>query len=347
MKIWLITLLALTPAVWADSAEPVLPKDEIAGWEADAPEDPNAPDINWVDTSHAYATHQAQALTEWMDDFFGDPNYDLEKAESQLRVEWINDWDEQDDYATKLRLRGKLQLPKISRRLDLVFSDEDGDELTEEERESEDRVGLQYNLGEQNRSRLDLTLGLNWNKLRPGVRYRNQGPISDNLRYRYTQRLQWENDEGFYTTGQFNLDRYLDDNNIVRWSSRAVYGEETEEVEWRTRLALLQRLRQPDKNHQLAISYFASVNGATNPHYVRNYSLGMLVRRQMYRDYLFVELEPSYNLRRRREEQSREGAWNIVLRIEIALERDLTRIKRDRATDSPQQTPPDENEQYR
>ena len=102
-------------------------KDTLGGWQAADPGDEvlvgedllesGEPPVNWADQSHAYVTDQAQALTEWMDSFFGDPNYDIEKPESLLRLEWVNSWDEEDDESSKLRLRGKLQLPAISKRL--------------------------------------------------------------------------------------------------------------------------------------------------------------------------------------------------------------------------------------
>ena len=69
----------------------------------------NDPDITWVDSSHAYATNQAQALVEWMDAFFGDQTYNLEQAESYLRLEFIEDWDQDDGNKFKVRLRGKVQ----------------------------------------------------------------------------------------------------------------------------------------------------------------------------------------------------------------------------------------------
>ena len=162
MKIWLIALFLTAPVLaWSAPETKAEKKDEIEGWEAAAPQRAGESPINWVDSSHAYATDQAQALTEWMDSFFGDPNYDLEKAESLLRLEWTNSWDEEDDYNANLRLRGKLQLPRLSKRLNLVFSGEDGDELTEDERSQEDRVGLLYTVAEKRRSRVDLGVGIN------------------------------------------------------------------------------------------------------------------------------------------------------------------------------------------
>ncbi len=112
LKLWAIILLfALPVSVWADGTE--------AG--SNIAEQP----ITWVDSSHSYATEQAQALTQWMDNFFGDPIDDLEQAESFLRAELIDDWEDEDGHNFKARLRGKVQLPQISRRLDLVFSGEE------------------------------------------------------------------------------------------------------------------------------------------------------------------------------------------------------------------------------
>ena len=140
------------------------------------PEDLENPSITWVDSSHAYATDQVQALTVWMDNFFGDPTYDLEKPDSLVRLEWQNNWDEEDGYKGRVRLRGKLHMPRISKRLNLIFSGKDGDNLGADERkENTDLVGVQYSLGELNRSRVDLTLDAGTWDLRPGIRYRNQG----------------------------------------------------------------------------------------------------------------------------------------------------------------------------
>ncbi len=280
--------------------------------------------ITWVDTTHAYATNQAQALTEWMDDFFGDQNYDLERPESLLRLEWGNTWDQEDGSKSRLRLRGKLQLPALSERLNLVFSGDDGDTLEEDERDSVDDVGVFYKLGERTRSRVDLTLGVDWGELTPGVRYRNQGPVGDLYRYRFTQRLEYESDEGLHSTSELNLDHALAENKLLRWGSRAIYGEETEGVEWRTRLAVRQRFETPTLHDPFVFSYFATVKGVSDPNYIKNYRFGILFRRQVFRRYFFAEIEPSYNLRKR-EGESRDGVWNVTLRFEILLEPDRRR----------------------
>ena len=68
-----IALFLTAPVLaWSAPETKAEKKDEIEGWEAAAPQRAGEPPINWVDSSHAYATDQAQALTEWMDSFFGE-----------------------------------------------------------------------------------------------------------------------------------------------------------------------------------------------------------------------------------------------------------------------------------
>lgn len=342
MKIWLITLLLMTPILalgdapvgegtgGADGVTGIV-DEAVEGWQGDLPADPNAPEENWVDDSHSYATEQAQALTEWMDNYFGEPNYELEAAESFLRLDFSTDWDQDDGNNNQIRLRGKLQLPKLSKRLNLVFSDESGDEFDPDrsERQLDDNVGLVYEVTESNRSRFDLTAGLKWFGVRPGVRYRFQDSFSDLYSYRLTQRIQWETDEGFYSTSQAELNRAMGENTFLRWNNRVVYGEETKGTEWVTRLSLFERRRTLSRKQKVGINYFAAVNGVTDPEsYVRNYRMGVLFRRQVYRKFLFLEIEPAYNYRKRDPDDKRQFAWSIGLTLQVALERDLARKKK-------------------
>jgi hypothetical protein len=346
VRIWLITLL-LWPVLAAGEPSTVpeaRQTDEVGAPEQEVVQgDPDDSAVTWVDSSHAYATDQVQGLTAWMDNFFGDPTYDLETPDSLVRMEWRNTWDREDGHKARVRVRGKLHMPRISKRLNLLFNEEDGDELGADERkENTDLVGLQYSLGELNRSRVDLTLDAGTWDLRPGVRYRNQGPIAKQMGYRFTQQLEYKDGEGFYSTTEVNLDRVLDENSLLRWSNRLIHGEETDGEEWQTILSLDQRQRPLHKKHQFVIGYFGAIEGVTDPDYVQNYRMGMVFRRQVYRPFFFVELEPSYNLRRDSPEQSRSGAWNIVLRFEIVLQPDLARRWRDSVPNSkaPKTGPP-------
>ncbi len=316
MKNWLILLLFTPALVFAQIED-----------SSSSPTKNETSDITWVDTSHAYATDKTQALTEWLDAFFGDPLYDEKRAESFLRLELIEDWDQEDGSSTKVRLRGQVQLPKISQRVHLVFAGEDSKDLTQDERDLEDRIGLRFNLNDSDRHQFDVTMNYSSGQLKPGIRYQNEAKISDLYSYRFNQRVQYQKDEQFILTTRADLNRALGKDAEWRWSNRLVTGGRTDGVEWRTRLTLRQRYLG-DTEKPIAMSYFGSINGVTQPdRFVVNYQLGLLFRRQVYREFLFVELEPAYNYRRRQLEFDREGQWSLILRLEIALERDLRRVK--------------------
>jgi hypothetical protein len=50
-----------------------------------------------------------------------------------------------------------------------------------------------------------------------------------------------------------------------------------------------------------------------------------MFRRQIYSNFLFMELEPAYNYRRRNVDEQRHGVWSLVFTLEIALEKYLRR----------------------
>ena len=86
VKSWLAILLLLPTLALAQEElrEEPIPEEE-------APVDDSMEEYTWVDAAHTATADSAQALVEWMDEFFGDPTYDLEKAESFLRLEFENE----------------------------------------------------------------------------------------------------------------------------------------------------------------------------------------------------------------------------------------------------------------
>ena len=65
----------------------------------------------------------------------------------------------------------------------------------------------------------------------PGVRFRHEGNFNDRTRYRYIQRLQYKDSEKFFTRGQVDLFRALDNDDLLQWKNRFKWGERIREVE--------------------------------------------------------------------------------------------------------------------
>ena len=282
---------------------------------------------HWVDSSHQFATNRAQALVQWMDDFFGAPVRDAERADTFLRVIAADDWDERDGHDWRFRLRGQVSLPKISSRVDLIFSGEESESgLTEDQRSQESDVGLRLNFRDDKRSRFDATLSLRQGPaLLPGLRYRYQLPLTDNTWARFTQRLQYHTSDGYRSLTNFDLNRAISDHSALRWGGRIRYREDKEFWDWNSIISYRQWF-EDHEDYPSAVQYFFSVSGRDQPQtFETDYRIGVQYRKQFFRDFLFYEIEPNYRWRRDTYEEEREGVFGIVLRLEVMLDDDLIR----------------------
>ncbi|MGI9286971.1 MAG: hypothetical protein ACR2P1_16420 [Pseudomonadales bacterium] len=305
----------------------------------------------WMDTSHEFVTTQADALAGWMDGFFGTRRANEEAARSFLRLRFQHEWDEDEGHDIKTpRLSGKVKLPLLDKRLDLVFADELGenDSVNEEadqlldNNQPDSDIALQYTGVDSDRSRLSFTVSPNRKlKLKARMRYRYKYPFSEKYSGRFTEELLFRDGEGFSTTTRLELDDVLNENLLLRWSNRFRYGEETDGVEWNSTIGLGQRI---DDKH--AISYFASISGKTKPEFISEreanrlpgeprstnekpgwlteaYGLGVLYRVNFFRRWLFVEIEPAVLWRRRFErEYKRKPVGVLTARLEIMFDKE-------------------------
>lgn len=306
--------------------------DDIGMDQLDGLGDQDEADLpSWIDEAHIDATTRAQALAQWTDSFFGSPIQDAERSDTFIRLIPENDWDAKDGSDIKLRVRGQVHLPAISRRLDLVFvGDEDDENLAgQDPASSSEQGGLRLKVTDKKRSRLDATLGASSAGLVPGVRYRFQGDISGNTWYRFTQRLQYDTGDGYRSISQLGLHRYLDEGSLLRWKGRIRYREDKGFWDWRSSIVYRRWLSDHDK-FPSALQYFIGWGGNDDPEFAtRNFRLGVLFRKQWLRPYLYYEIEPNYSLRKDTFEEKREWVPGIVLRLEVMLDDDLITRRRD------------------
>ena len=144
----------------------------------------------WVDSSHRFATDRTMALTRWVDSFFGDMDGDAEIAESRLRLKITTDWDERQGTETRVSVGGKVNLPRLADRVDLVFRGDDPDELVpgDENDPSQSQIGLQVLLDESagGNHRTDFTVGLSGAGPKPGVKYRYKTLWGSKISFRFS-----------------------------------------------------------------------------------------------------------------------------------------------------------------
>lgn len=277
----------------------------------------------WVDSSHRFATDRTMALTRWVDGFFGDVDADAEIAESRLRLKITTDWDERLGTKTRMSLGGKVNLPRLADRVDLVFRGDDPDELVpgDEDDPSQSQVGLQVLLDESasGNHRTDFTVGLSGAGPKPGVKYRYKTLWGPNTSFRFSQRAQYDFDDGAFATTKLDIDYALSRRSLIRTQNRVLYGEKSDGMEWSSNLGVV-RQWAVENGFERAAYLYAGVKGQTEPDsYRENYQVGLRLRAQAIREFLFFELEPTLNQRIDAPDLPRDTAWAVEARVEFLL----------------------------
>jgi hypothetical protein len=312
----------------AKSSDGVAPSDQMVESEGLAPSE----GTSWMDAGHGLVTERADDLTQWFDAYFGGGDSEDDEAYSRLRLRVSNERDERLGNDVRFRLGGKVNLPQISKRLDLVFQGDDPlNDINGEQDESQSRVALELKVNRLEDMDVDfkLTLGVGSNGPKPGVKLTYQRDLSERNSLRFIERVQFDAGDGTTSTSRLLLDHQISEQQLIRSYSRALYGSSTDGLELSTSLQWINFWNADRANGgptERGLMIYGEVWGATEPYeYVSNYKLGFRYRRQTYRDYLFIEFEPSYNWRVDEPYDNREGAWKVELRFEFLLFEDLRR----------------------
>jgi hypothetical protein len=312
--------MALVPAMAraADAAA----ADEAADIEA-AADDDDFFGLGWLDRTQASASRRANSLAGRVDRFFGVERSDLEAAYSSLRFGTEFRYTEGDGIEPRVRLRGRLHLPRVNERISLIFSEDKGEgasyysqnELLNEPQST--RVNLEVNLSETDKHRFDYRIGLRSNlKLRTSVRYRYEDELTENLMHRLSETVYFIDDQGFGSFTQYQVDRELNDVSLIRWSNEFRAEEDLDGIEWSTSL---NHVSSYDAN--LAMIYFVSASGLSDNDYVSRYQIGARLRRSIARPWLFLEVSPAYRWDKLDALQRREGQFFASIRLEMAIGR--------------------------
>jgi len=286
-------------------------------------------DNTWVDRYHSGIERNLYDSVVWFDRFFGNEWMVVtERPESFLR--WMNDarWDEVEGFTFRSTLRAHLRLPRLKKRWRLTISGEsrsDANVVNPEdprnpgvETSSRIRTGsteLIYDLLRTTRSTLDVGAGVHV-KIPPNAfvrtRFQYARAIAFDTLGRLTVTGYWDPKEGFGESNQVDLERLLAPPTLLRWSNLLSIAENSNGWMWGTELSLLHKL-----SPKSVITFGGGVSGSTQPAWIaQNYRVFARYRRNIFRDWLFLEGEP-YLRWPRQEDGSREPVWGATLRAEI------------------------------
>lgn len=278
--------------------------------------------LGWLDQTQFIASTSANSMANRLDRFFGVQRSDIEAAYSALRLTTIQSWNDIDGFENAVRLRGKVYLPRINERISLIFSEEDGDgtsyftqNAASISQQETTRVNLEVDLAEEDAHHLYFRVGVRSGlKGRVSMRYRFEPESAGNTANRFTQSVYFKDGKGFGSFSRYQIDHVISDAGLLRWTNDLRFEETYTGAEYTTSLEYLTL-----RSNQTAVSWYGRANGETSPDYIVSYDLGFRLRKNIYREWLFMEIEPGYTWRKEAFNLAREGTPYVFFRLEMAI----------------------------
>lgn len=259
-----------------------------------------------LDTTHEYLEQRILGLVVRFDEFFGSvKNEDLRRPAFQLRWRNALRWEEGGRFKYRTSVRAHLRLPAIGRRLHLVIAGETEAEPSALVPEDPGNPGFDRTLrntrlvntelryGVVRRPDVDLFLGVGVRLVLPlesfaRTRFQYTRRLGDFALARIGETLFWKDRVGFGETTELELDRQLAPRTLLRWSNSGTVSEKSEGLDWGSELSLLQQFTA-----RSAATLAAGLFGDTRPAAeVNSYRVLARYRRSVFREWIFVEVEP-------------------------------------------------------
>ncbi len=266
-----------------------------------------------------------------IDNFFGSSDVEEEATVTRGRLSVGGQWDERNGLKERVRLKARVALPAIGDRTSLIFGRGDADELVDGSGDDNiDSLPTRFNDFEDE----DWLLGIGYTRdtklrrgwmfgagvklatpLEPFVRatYRWNRVFRDDWLWRVEPRLFLQSQRGAGASIQNTLDYALNDRWLMRSWSVAVVEDEVEGISWTSKLIAYQNL-----SPKSAFSYAVYGTGETDYEVpIRDYGIELRYRRQVSRDWLFVELLTYLNWPRDFLMEERESSVGLGIEFEM------------------------------
>lgn len=277
-------------------------------------------EVPTLDSVQAQASTVVLDLADWMDDFFDDDRYTQELNRSRIKLELSTGYSKNDDFEIKPRIGGRIHLPNLSEKLNLLISASDDEEfLTDENpisavprhQDSDNRdvgVALQYYFREDEKFNFSTLLGGSFEYLSAGARLRYSQDFGA-WHGRFINRLRYYTDDGLENDVSYDIDILISDHWLSRTTVAADWLEERDGLQH----SLLFRFYQMI-NPEKAIVYEVGNYFDTEDSYsMTDLQLRLQYRQRFLRDWLILEVAPQVTFP---EDHDREANPGVVVKLE-------------------------------
>lgn len=244
-----------------------------------------------------------QSTGDGLDRFFGSEDLDIISKKSHLTIQAPATFYGDDKMQSQWKFRLQVALPKINHRWKLFISSFDEEDVGENNPRLDEDRGLnnqEYRLGgrflvanEQNRlAKLDTGVKfMNGIQLNPFISYeeRYQTRLNNSVLSRSQYELYLEYEDGLAWEGKQVFDKALSQQHLIRSQSDVSWQRKDQEVELTQRLIYFYQPNQFRAHAYYLNGYWQADNESIDFDAI---ALGMAWREQLYKDWLFAELEP-------------------------------------------------------
>jgi hypothetical protein len=257
--------------------------------------------ISFIDYSHDWLKEYIESVSLNMDEFFIDTFFgddvledDVSGSRAKLSFATRRVIGQPVDYSYGLSI--KLVLPNTNEKFNVLLASSEEDDS---ERESdaistvqnvEYSTALRYIFKETERWRINFDTGIRWGfPPDPFTRLKlRRYAYFENYRARTTQTIFWSANDGVGEKTDFELNRPLNIDRLLRLNMGAEYLLNNDYFDLNYSISLYHELN----NKEVLAYYFGASGDTIGDMTFKSYGIGVRYRRKIYKDWMFAEISP-------------------------------------------------------
>lgn len=274
-------------------------------------------------SEHDVRTYQTST---WFDDFFKDETYLDSTNQSYVRIRGGYEYDKLGGSSLFNRVTARIRLPKTQKKLQLFIGDEAEGKMTPSGTlgtEKNEGIGIKYFLPTL-KERLFTNASIGFSGIdNPYLKAHVEYPIflGDWL-FKATQTFKLSVQDKFDEWTDFYFDRKISDSEMIRLLLQRSTNSEIDGMEYFTQLSYRNTFK-----HDIGFNYYLALsgrtkdlvglsyeNGMTPQEGVYEYAAGVVWRQQLWKNYLFYQIEPILSYHEQYDYQP-----NYLLRLSLDL----------------------------
>ena len=255
-------------------------------------EEPKDRSIPILESTQQLFGLQANTVANRLDLFFADQRADDELARSRFRLRQRYEVRERALLKDDFQIRMNIRMPKLQEKFKFEWKDK-----KKKETEKDKEKAKSGTTGELAQNELDkkwqfrADIGVNASippKVFSRARLR-KNMTSGDIIHRFVEELAWYSDRDWEQTTAFDSDLPLDEDRLLRFRNNADWKVTRKDFKTSHGPALIQRISDND-----AFSIGAGIGTLVidGSWYVDNYSLGLTYRRNLYKQWIYMDVTP-------------------------------------------------------